>query len=47
VREADGATVFRGRTHYVCVDIAEGKVRRMPAAFTQAYGAAARPPVSG
>lgn len=40
VREADGTTVFRGRTHYVCVDIAEGKVRRMPAAFAQAYGAA-------
>jgi acyl-CoA thioester hydrolase len=40
VRERDGQTVFRGRTHYVCVDIALGRVRRMPAAFLAAYSAA-------
>lgn len=40
VRESDGATVFRARTHYVCVDIAQGRVRRMPEAFSKAYGAA-------
>ena len=37
VREADGATLFRGATHFVCVEIASGKVRRMPAEFTEAY----------
>jgi acyl-CoA thioester hydrolase len=40
IRLEDGATVFRGRTQFVCVDIAEGRVRRMPAAFQQAYSAA-------
>jgi len=43
VRLSDGATVFRGRTHFVCVEIASGKVRRMPAPFVQTYGAAAQP----
>jgi acyl-CoA thioester hydrolase len=37
IREGDGVTVFRGRTHFVCVDIAQGRVRRMPPAFVQAY----------
>ncbi len=37
VREADGQTVFRGRTHWVCVDIKEGRVRRMPPEFQVAY----------
>lgn len=46
VREADGATVFRGRTHYVCVDIAQGRVRRMPERFLQTYGPAALPPTA-
>jgi acyl-CoA thioester hydrolase len=40
IRVEDGVTVFRGRTHYVCVDIAEGRVRRMPAPFQQVYSAA-------
>jgi acyl-CoA thioester hydrolase len=40
VREGDGQTVFRGRTHFVCVDIAQGRVRRMPPAFFDTYGAA-------
>ncbi|MEY4766494.1 MAG: hypothetical protein RI907_3167 [Pseudomonadota bacterium] len=39
-RPADGLTVFRARTQYVCVDIAQGKVRRMPAIFQQTYQAA-------
>jgi len=34
---ADGTTLFRGATHFVCVEIASGKVRRMPPAFTEAY----------
>lgn len=37
IREDDGLTVFRGRSEFVCVDIAEGKVRRMPSAFIAAY----------
>jgi acyl-CoA thioester hydrolase len=37
VREADGATLFRGATHFVCVEIASGKVRRMPPEFAEVY----------
>lgn len=40
IRLGDGVTVFRGRTQFVCVDIAEGRVRRMPVAFQEAYSAA-------
>ncbi len=37
MRESDGATLFRGATHFVCVDIESGRVRRMPPEFTQVY----------
>ena len=37
VRERDGATLFRGATHFVCVDIDSGRVRRMPPEFTAVY----------
>jgi acyl-CoA thioester hydrolase len=37
LRPADGHTVFRGRTRWVCVDLKEGKVRRMPPEFQAAY----------
>jgi acyl-CoA thioester hydrolase len=40
LRESDGATLFRGSTHFVCVDIANGKVRRMPSEFADTYGRA-------
>lgn len=40
IRRRDGQTVFRGRTHFVCVDIAQGRIRRMPPVFYQAYSAA-------
>lgn len=40
MRAADGQTVFRGRTHWVCVDIKEGRVRRMPPEFQSAYQSA-------
>ena len=43
IRLDDGQTVFRGSTHFVCVDIAEGRIRRMPAEFHRAYAAAALP----
>jgi acyl-CoA thioesterase FadM len=29
--------LFRGATHFVCVEIASGKVRRMVPEFTEAY----------
>lgn len=44
IRLDDGQTVFRGSTHFVCVDIAEGRLRRMPPAFHTAYSAAALAP---
>ncbi len=40
IRASDGKTVFRARTHYVCVDIAQGRVKRMPAGFLNTYSAA-------
>lgn len=42
VRLSDGATVLRGRTHFVCVEIASGRVRRMPPEFFNVYSAAVR-----
>lgn len=36
-RASDGVTLFRGRTQWVCVDVKEGKVRRMPPEFVEAY----------
>lgn len=41
VRAGDGKTVFRARTHYVCVDIAQGRVKRMPPEFSTVYSAVA------
>jgi acyl-CoA thioester hydrolase len=41
VRPADGKTVLRGRTHWVCVDLKTGKPRRMPPEFVNAYRPAA------
>ena len=46
IRLEDQVTVFRGSTLFVCVDIAQGKVRRMPAAFSQAYLAALTPQIT-
>ena len=37
IRLDDGQIVFRGRSEFVCVDIAHGKVRRMPPVFVEAY----------
>lgn len=37
VRPADGKTVFRGRTQWVCIDIKEGRPRRLPPEFQAAY----------
>ena len=43
LRESDGATLFRGATHFVCVEIGSGKVRRMVPEFTEAYSRALGP----
>lgn len=43
IREADGQTVFRARSHFVCVDIEQGRLRRMPEAFQSIYGGAITP----
>ena len=36
-RPADGRILLRGRTHWVCVDLATGRPRRMPPEFVQGY----------
>ncbi|WP_366919525.1 thioesterase family protein [Hydrocarboniphaga sp.] len=37
IRERDKRTVMRGRTQWVCVDMASGRPRRMPPEFVAAY----------
>ncbi len=37
VRERDQATVLRGHWELVCIDVASGRVRRMPAEFCAVY----------
>jgi acyl-CoA thioester hydrolase len=37
IRIADGRTVMRGKTHWVCVDMKSGRPRRQPPEFLQAY----------
>jgi acyl-CoA thioester hydrolase len=39
-RNADGATVMRGHWELVCIELASGRPRRMPAEFVVVYGAA-------
>ncbi|MDE2076584.1 MAG: acyl-CoA thioesterase [Burkholderiales bacterium] len=40
IRPADGATVFRGHSHFLCVEIESGKLRRMAPEFLELYGRA-------
>ncbi len=42
LRPKDGKNVLRGSTHWVCVDLASGKPRRMPPEFIEGYRPAAR-----
>lgn len=42
VRVADGVTLLRGHTHFVCADLDSGKPRRMPAEFLKGYAVAQR-----
>jgi acyl-CoA thioester hydrolase len=37
VRDADQATVMRGRWELVCIEVSSGRPRRMPPEFIQAY----------
>lgn len=37
IRRDDGATIFRGATHLVCIEIATGRLKRMPAHFHETY----------
>jgi len=43
-RVSDGRTLFRARTHYVTVKLSNGRARRMPQAFVDAYRAVASAP---
>ena len=40
VREADGLTLLRALTTFVCIELSSGKPKRMPAEFIQGYGCA-------
>lgn len=37
IRVADGKTVLRARSHFVCVDFTSGRPKRQPPAFVAAY----------
>ena len=47
VRDADGATVMRGRWELVCIEVSGGRARRMPPEFCAVYLAALVGPVGG
>lgn len=40
IRPADGATLLRAVTRFVCIELSSGKPKRMPEAFVQGYGQA-------
>lgn len=40
VRPADGATLLRGQTTFVCIQLSSGKPKRMPSEFVEGYGKA-------
>lgn len=39
-RPADGATLLRARTRFVCAELSSGRPRRLPAEFVERYGRA-------
>ena len=41
VRPADGVTLLRGRTRWVCVALDSGRPKRLPAEYVQAYAVTA------
>ncbi|MEX6503010.1 acyl-CoA thioesterase [Pseudomonas zhanjiangensis] len=44
IRPADGTTLLRARTTFVCIELSTGKPRRMPAEFVDGYGRALQRP---
>ena len=42
IRPADGATLLRARTTFVCVQLSTGRPKRMPDEFINGYGSAWR-----
>lgn len=44
IRPADGASLVRGLTHWISVDIVSGRPKRMPAEFTRVYAPIAGAP---
>lgn len=44
IRPADGVTLLRAKTTFVCIELSSGKPKRMPAEFVEGYGRALRQP---
>ncbi|MBK3866601.1 acyl-CoA thioesterase [Pseudomonas stutzeri] len=40
IRPADGATLLRAQTTFVCIELSSGKPKRMPPEFVDGYGKA-------
>lgn len=43
VRVADGVTLLRAKTTFVCIELSSGRPKRMPPEFVQGYGAVMLP----
>lgn len=43
VRVADGVTLLRARTTFVCIELSTGRPKRMPPEFIKGYGAVMQP----
>ena len=43
VRPADGTTLLRAQTTFVCIELSSGKPKRMPVEFVDGYGVAVMP----
>ncbi|HWV09108.1 thioesterase family protein [Pseudomonas sp. GD03944] len=44
VRPADGVTLLRAKTTFVCIELSSGRPKRMPPEFVEGYGRALRAP---
>ncbi|MBS7690066.1 acyl-CoA thioesterase [Pseudomonas lalucatii] len=44
IRPADGVTLLRAKTTFVCIELSSGKPKRMPAEFVEGYGRALQQP---
>ena len=43
IRPADGLTLLRAKTTFVCIELSSGKPKRMPVEFVEGYGRALQP----